>query len=94
MHEDRCGYTCGEHSIKCRKAELLCCTLAANVTLCANYTHKKVLKTTTNTLPGNIIIQKTKILYLARLSVSMNGEIKSFSEKQKLKEFTTTKPAL
>ena len=35
-----------------------------------------------------------KLLYLARLSFRFYGEIKSFTEKQKLREFSTTKPAL
>ena len=35
-----------------------------------------------------------KILYPARLSFRFDGEIKSFPDKQKLREFTTTKPAL
>ena len=35
-----------------------------------------------------------RLLYSARISVRFNGEIKSFTEKQKLKEFSTTKPAL
>ena len=35
-----------------------------------------------------------KILYLARLSFTFNGEMKSFTDKQKLREFSTTKPAL
>ena len=30
----------------------------------------------------------------ARLSLKINGEIKSFSDKQKLREFSNTKPAL
>ena len=34
------------------------------------------------------------ILYLARLALKIKGEIKSFPEKQKLKEFITTKLAL
>ena len=33
-------------------------------------------------------------LYPARISFKINGEIKSFSYKQKLREFSTTKPAL
>ena len=36
----------------------------------------------------------TKLLYLARIPFKINGEIKSFSDKQKLREFSTTKPAL
>ena len=34
------------------------------------------------------------ILYQAMLSFLMEGEIKSFQDKQKLKEFVITKPAL
>ena len=37
---------------------------------------------------------QARILYPAGLSVKCNGEIKSFPEKQKLREFSTTKPAL
>ena len=33
-------------------------------------------------------------MYPARISFKIESEIKSFSEKQKLKEFSTTKPAL
>ena len=33
-------------------------------------------------------------MYPARISFKIDGEIKSFSDKQKLREFTTTKPAL
>ena len=35
-----------------------------------------------------------RLFYLARISFKIYGEIKSFSDKQKLKEFSTTKPAL
>ena len=35
-----------------------------------------------------------RILYLARLSFRFDGEIKSFPDKQKLRDFSTTKPAL
>lgn len=38
--------------------------------------------------------QQPEILFPARLSFRIEGEIKSSSDKQKLKEFTTTKPAL
>ena len=34
------------------------------------------------------------ILYPARLSLRFDGEIKGFSDKQKLSKFSTTKPAL
>ena len=35
-----------------------------------------------------------RILYLARISFRFDGEIKTFTDKQKLREFSTTKPAL
>ena len=35
-----------------------------------------------------------RILYPARLSFRIEGEIKNFSDKQKLKEFSNTKPTL
>ena len=35
-----------------------------------------------------------RLLYPARISFRLDGEIKSFSDKQKLREFSTTKPAL
>ena len=35
-----------------------------------------------------------RILYPARLYFRFDGEIKSFPDKQKLREFSTTKPAL
>ena len=35
-----------------------------------------------------------RLLYPARISFKYEGEIKSFTEKQKLREFTTIKPAL
>ena len=34
-----------------------------------------------------------RLLYLARISFRFNGEIKSFTDKQKLRDFSTTKPA-
>jgi len=34
------------------------------------------------------------LLYPARISFQYKGEIKSFTDKQKLREFSTTKPAL
>ena len=34
------------------------------------------------------------LLNLARISFKLDGEMKSFSDKQKLREFSTTKPAL
>ena len=35
-----------------------------------------------------------RLLYPVRISFKIDGEIKSFSDKQKLSEFSTTKPAL
>ena len=37
---------------------------------------------------------KPRLLYLARISFKVDGEIKRFSDKQKLREFSTTKPGL
>ena len=45
----------------------------------------------------NVLNQRNmqpRILYQARLSFKIQGERKSFPDKQKLKEFMTTKPAL
>ena len=35
-----------------------------------------------------------KLLYPARISFRFDGEIKTFTDKQKIREFSTTKPAL
>ena len=35
-----------------------------------------------------------RLLYPARISFKHEGEIKNFTDKQKLREFSTTKPAL
>ena len=35
-----------------------------------------------------------RLLYPARISFKIDGEIKSFSDKQELREFNTTKPAI
>ena len=35
-----------------------------------------------------------RLLYPARISFKYEGEIKSFTDKQKLREFSTNKPAL
>ena len=35
-----------------------------------------------------------RLLYPVRISFKYEGEIKSFTDKQKLREFSTTKPAL
>ena len=35
-----------------------------------------------------------RLLYPAKISFKYEGEIKSFTDKQKLREFSTTKPAL
>ena len=35
-----------------------------------------------------------RLLYTARISFKYEGEIKSFTDKQELREFSTTKPAL
>ena len=35
-----------------------------------------------------------RLLYLARISLKIDGEIQNFSDKQKLREFSITKPSL
>ena len=35
-----------------------------------------------------------RLFYPARISFRFDGEVKSFSDKQKLREFSTTRPAL
>ena len=35
-----------------------------------------------------------RLLYPARLSFRFEGEVKTFADKQRLREFSTTKPAL
>ena len=35
-----------------------------------------------------------RLLYTARISFRLDGEMKSFTDKQKLREFSTTQPAL
>ena len=37
---------------------------------------------------------QARLLYRARISFRFDGEIKTFIDKQKLREFSTTKPAL
>ena len=37
---------------------------------------------------------RPRLLYPARISFRFNGEIKTFTNKQKLREFSTTKPAV
>ena len=37
---------------------------------------------------------KPRLLYPTRISFRFDGEIKSFTDKQKLREFSTTKPPL
>ena len=37
---------------------------------------------------------QSRLLYPARISFKIDGEMKRFSDKQKLREFSTTKPAL
>ena len=48
---------------------------------------------------GTLKVMKEKnlqprLFYPARISFRFDGEVKSFSDKQKLREFSTTKPAL
>ena len=45
-----------------------------------------------NVMKGNNL--QPRLLCPARISFRFDGEIKSFTDKQKLREFSTTKPAL
>jgi len=38
--------------------------------------------------------QQPRLQYLANISFKTDGEMKSFSDKQKLREFSTTKPVI
>ena len=37
---------------------------------------------------------QTRLLYPAKISITMEGEIRSFPDKRRLKQYTSTKPAL
>ena len=37
---------------------------------------------------------QARLLYLTRISFNIDGKVKIFTDKQKLREFSTTKPAL
>ena len=65
----------------------LTCDLSAE-TLQARKEWQNILKV----LKGKNL--QPRLMYLARISFKIDGEIKSFSDKQKLREFSTTKPAL
>ena len=39
-------------------------------------------------------LQQPRLLYPARLSIKIEGQIKSFPDKRSLKEYTSSKPAL
>ena len=49
----------------------------------------KTIKLSEVTLGKNL---QPRLQYLARISFKIYGEIKSFSDKQKLRKFSTTKP--
>ena len=52
----------------------------------------KVMKE--NNLQPRLLYLQPRLLYPARISFKYEGEIKSFADKQKLREFSTIKPAL
>ena len=58
------------------------------------------VKRPTKSMPKDILRVKkennlqTRLLYPARISFRYEGEFRSFTDKQKLREFSTTKPAL
>ena len=57
-----------------------------------NFTGQKEIADIFEVLKGKNL--QPRLLYPARISFKIDGEIKSFSDKQKLREFSTTKPAL
>ena len=71
------------------KGNLICLTADLSAeTLQARREWKDIFKV----LKGKNL--QPRLLYLARIHSNINGEIKSFSAKQKLREFSITKPAL
>ena len=62
----------------------ICCLQETHVRL--NDTYRPKVREWKNIQP--------RLLSLARTSFKIDGEIKSFSDKQKLREFSTTKPPL
>ena len=55
-------------------------------------THRREWQDTFKVLKGKNL--QPRILYPARVSFIVEGEIKNFSDKQKLKEYSNTKPIL
>ena len=53
---------------------------------------RRELQDTFKVMKGKNLQQR--LLYTARISFRFNGEIKNLTDKQKLREFSTTKPAL
>ena len=60
--------------------------------LSRNYTSQREWHDIFKVMKGKNL--QPRLLYLARTSFRFDGEIKSFTDKQKLREFSTTKPAL
>jgi len=47
-----------------------------------------------NPPPSSLPVPSLWVMILARISFKIDGEIKCFTDKQRLREFSTTKPAL
>ena len=58
-------------------------------------THKGIpIRITDDLSIGTLQTRRYRLLYPARISFKYEGEMTSFTDKQKLREFSTTKPAL
>ena len=69
-----------------------CCTLCCTITMLYTYKlYNIVYQLYLNLKKNNSYL---RILYLAKLSFTPEGEIKAFPDKQKLREFITTSPTL
>ena len=88
-HKERILKAAREKQQVTHKGNSLCLTIDLSAeTLQARREWQDIFKI----LKGKIL--KPRLLYLARISFKIDGEIKSFSDKQKFREFRTTKPAL
>ena len=88
-HKERILKAAREKQQVTYKGNPLCITADLSAeTLQARREWKDIFKV----LKGNNL--QPRLLYLARVSSKTDGEIKNFSNKQKLREFSTTKSAL
>ena len=88
-HKERILKTVREKQQVTYKGNPICLTAGLSAeTLQARREWQNIFKV----LKGKNLHQR--LLYMAKISFKIDGEIKSFSYKQKLREFSTTKPSL